>query len=502
MNLFLRAVEAYELWALVYLFTINTIYFCLTFVGFLEMLRYRFVASARALEEPGGAGSSHAPYENSVLVQPVSIIAPAYNEAATVCESVRAMLGLRYPEFEVVVVNDGSKDRTLELLIEHFHLYRSARYYEPKLASKGVRAVYESMDGVPLVVVDKENGGKADSLNAGINVSKYPLFCCVDSDSLLERDALLRIAEPLIEDPDRVLAVGGIIRVANGCEISNGSVATIGLPDSWIARFQVVEYFRAFLGGRVALSSLNSLLVISGAFGLFQKAAVITVGGYSTKTVGEDMELVVRLHRWAREQKRQYKIVFQPDPVCWTEVPESLKILKRQRNRWQRGTIETIWRHRKMIGNPRFGLLGLTALPYFVAFEMLGPLVEITGLVVTAVGAYMGVIDKSAAYLFFAVSVLYGMLLSTASILLEELSTHRYSSVGSLLTLIVCGVLENLGFRQLMTLWRAQAFIDVWRGKGGWGAMERKGFQPTSLEEPVQAAASGTLDSRNVPCNR
>jgi cellulose synthase/poly-beta-1,6-N-acetylglucosamine synthase-like glycosyltransferase len=475
-EIYLQCLLWFEKGILVYLFSINSIYFVLLVIGFFELLRHRYVRrDAR----------DTAALEVSTLVPPISILAPAMNEAATIRESVRAMLMLRYPEFEVIVINDGSKDETLQLLIEEFHLYKSARYYDETLKTHPIRAVYESMDPIRLVVVDKEHGGKADSLNAGLNVARYPLTCAVDSDSVLEQDALLQVGRPFVEDPSRVIAVGGIVRIANGCQISKGQVERVSLPSSWIARFQVVEYLRAFLGGRVAFSSFNCLLVISGAFGVFLKSAVFAVGGYKTDTVGEDMELIVRLHHWARKLKRDYRIVFQPEPVCWTEVPESLRILKRQRNRWHRGTVETVWAHKTMIGRAHYGLLGLFAFPYFVLFEMLGPIVELTGYGLTTIGLLLGVLDWRIGLLFFLVSVLYGMILSTASVVLEELTMRRYPSVRHLVTLIVAGALENFGFRQLLTVWKAQAFLDVFRGNRSWGVMERKGFQ----KSPTQRGA-------------
>ena len=471
---------AYEYGSIIYLFVLSTIYFALMLVGFLEMMRHRFT---RRDEEENSVLTA------SALVAPVSVLAPAFNEAATICQSVRALLMLSYPEFEVIVINDGSTDATLKLLIQEFHLYRSARFFESILPGKPVRAVYESMDPVPLVVIDKENGGKADSLNVGINVARYPLVCSVDADSLLESDALLRVARPFIEDPKRVLAVGGIVRVANGCTAAAGRVLTVDLPKSLIARFQVVEYLRSFLGGRVAFSAFNCLLVISGAFGLFSKAALLAVGGYRTSTVGEDMELIVRLHHWARQKMMDYRIVFQPDPVCWTEVPESLRILRRQRNRWQRGGLETVWLHRSMIGRPRYGLLGLAAFPYFVLFEVLGPVIEFTGYILTLIGLCLGLFDWQIALLFFLVVITYGMILSVDSVVLEELSTSRYPHVRNMLVLVVAGILENFGYRQLLTLWRVEAFWDMLRGKKAWGVMERQGFGRPTVDAIGPAAA-------------
>lgn len=464
-QILLDLLVTYEQWIIVYLFVINSVYFLLLVVGFFELLRYRYAEREK-----------RDVLERSTLMPPISVLVPSHNEAALISEAVRALLRLRYPEFEVIVVNDGSSDETLQLLIREFHLYKSARYYETKLATQPVRALYESMNPIPLVVVDKENGGKADALNAGLNIARYPLICAVDADSLLEADALARVAKPFVEEPGRVLAVGGIVRVANGCDTHAGRVDQVRLPRSWLARVQVVEYLRAFLGGRIAFSSFNSLLVISGAFGLFQKAAVLAIGGFRTSTVGEDMEIIIRLHRWARREGKPYRIVFQPDPVCWTQVPETLRVLRRQRNRWQRGTIESLWLHRSMIGRPRYGVLGLLVMPFFVLFEMLGPLVEVAGYFLTLAGFCAGVLSWNIALAFFFASALYGTILSAASVILEELSTRRYPEVRSLLTLVAASVIENLGFRQLLTLWRALAFIDVFRGKKAWGAMERKGW--------------------------
>jgi cellulose synthase/poly-beta-1,6-N-acetylglucosamine synthase-like glycosyltransferase len=473
---FIQFVVWYEWWVLLYLFAINSIYFILMVVGLLELLRHRATRRDPAQYEA---------MQFSNLMPPISLLAPAYNEALTIRQSVRAMLQISYPEFEVVVINDGSKDDTLRELIEEFDLVPSARYHGGALFTQPVNAVYESRRRIPLVVIDKQNGGKADALNAGINASHYPLVCTVDSDSLLEHDALLQVAAPFVEDP-RVIACGGLIRVANGCEIRNGRVIHTRLSKSWVVRFQVVEYLRAFLGGRIAFSSMNSLLIISGAFGIFSKKVVIGAGGYRTDTVGEDMELVVRMHEYALDQKMEYRVAFLPHPVCWTEVPSSLRILRRQRNRWQRGTLETLWSHRGMFFRPRYGWVGMFGLPYFALFEGLGPLVELTGYVITIVGLAWGIFDWKMAMLFFIAAVLYGMILSTAAVVLEELTLKRYPETKNLFALIAAGILESLGFKQMLTVWRCMAFLDLSRGRKDWGRMERTGFsgpKPRELKE-------------------
>lgn len=443
------------------------IYFLMMALGFFALARY----NARLSRNERDA------LLKSQMVPAVSVLAPACNESATIAESVRAMLNLRYPNHEVVVINDGSKDDTMKLLIEEFRLYRSSRRPLGSIPTKQIRAIYESRDPIRLVVVDKENGGKADSLNAGLNVARTPLVAAVDSDSLIEPDALLAVVKPFLEDPDRTLATGGIIRVVNGCDVKHGNVVRVAAPPLMLCRFQAVEYLRAFLGGRVAFSFLNSLLIISGAFGLFRRDAVLEAGGFATSTVGEDMELVVRLHRLWREKKRDYRIVFVPEPVCWTEVPEKWRVLQRQRNRWQRGTVETLWYHRKMLFNPRYGVLGMFAFPYFVLFELFGPVVELTGIIFTIFGMATGLISRETAALFFVVSVLFGLLLSVSSLVLEEMTMRRYPAPADVAKLFVASLLENIGFRQLITLWRAKGLIDALKGKKGWGEMERRGFQ-------------------------
>jgi cellulose synthase/poly-beta-1,6-N-acetylglucosamine synthase-like glycosyltransferase len=325
-------------------------------------------------------------------------------------------------------------------------------------------------------VVDKENGGKADALNAAVNASRYPYVCAIDADAILEEDALLRVARPVIEEPDVVVATGGIVRIANGCTIDGGRVLDVRLPESRLATLQVLEYFRAFLIGRVGWSRLNALLIISGAFGLFRRSLVETVGGYARETVGEDIELVVRLHRHLRERDERYRIEFVPDPVCWTEAPETMRQLSRQRRRWHRGLGETLWRHRGVAGNGRYGALGTAAVPYFLVFEFLGPLIEVVGLPLIVVWWIFG--QLSAVFLvgFFVVAVLLGILLSLAALVLEEHSFRRHRDGREVARLIGFSVVENIGYRQLIAFWRFLAFFDLARGRDDWGDMRRRGF--------------------------
>lgn len=460
-----NALVWYAGFVLVFFFAINTYYLVLTVAGFWQTLKVfkevRRPDQRRLLRSP--------------LTPPISVLAPAFNEEANVVENVRSLLMLDYPLFEVILVNDGSKDRTLGRLVDAFDLRRSARCFERALPSKKIRGIYESRTYPNLVVVDKENGGKADALNAGLNISLYPLFCAIDADSILESDALLRLVRPFVDAPGVTIAAGGVVRVANGSEIHGGRVHQVRLPRRALPLMQIVEYLRAFLFGRMGWSTGNTLLVISGAFGLFEKRAAIQAGGYATDSVGEDMELVVRMHRTRREQRQAYRIGFVPDPICWTEVPVSFRVLRRQRTRWQRGLIDTLVRHRGMIGRPKYGSVGMVALPGFVMFEMLSPLVELSGYVLLPILWMLGLLSPSGAFVFFVLAIMYTVLVSALAVLLEDMLFRRYPRMGDLGRLLIAAVLENFGFRQLTVWWRVRAFWEYLRGDLSWGAMERRG---------------------------
>ena len=462
---------------LVYFGLLNLVY--LTFTG----LAWRSLAHHLRAR-------SHAPDDEvftSPVTPPVSVLVPAYDEAPTIVESVRSLLALRYPQHEVIVVNDGSKDETLNRLREAFDLVPVRKALRVLLPTAPVRGVYISRSHRNLWVVDKQNGGKADALNAGVNVSRYPYVCAIDADAVLEEDALLRVARPIIADPDVVIATGGIVRIANGCRIDGGRVVDVRLPHSRLATLQVLEYFRAFLIGRVGWSRMNALLIISGAFGLFQRSLVETVGGYSRDTVGEDIELVVRLHCHLRERDERYRIEFVPDPVCWTEAPETIEQLASQRRRWHRGLGQTLWRHRSVMGNRRYGALGIAAVPYFLLFEFLGPVVEILGLPAILVWWLFGQLSFVFLVGFFVVALLLGVLLSLAALVLEEHSFRRHRRGPEVARLVGFALLENIGYRQLVAFWRFLAFYDLARRRGHWGEMARRGFT-AAPEAPLPRA--------------
>lgn len=411
------------------------------------------------------------------LAPPVSIIAPAYNEKATIVHSVQSFLSLDYPDFEVILVNDGSKDESLEVLKKSFRLVASHFFYDDRLSKTKVRGVYQSEIHPNLIVVDKVNSGKADSINVGIGFSRYDLFCAVDSDSILDSDSLVRVALPFIEDPEFTVASGGTIRPVNGSEVKYGRVVKTVLPRNLLARIQVVEYLRAFLFGRVGWNMLNATMIISGAFGLFKKEAVISAGGYRHDSVGEDMELVGSLRRYGVLHDEPTKIAFVPDPICWTEVPSNLSGLARQRDRWQRGLAGTLYRFQDLLFNHRYGWVGWVAYPYFLVVELLGPFVEVCAYVLAIVGLIFGWLRPELVILFFVVDILYGVMMSFSSVLIEESAYHKYPRLVDLMRLMLSAVFEHFGYRQFTTLCRLVGLIKFFMGHRNWGEMKRTGFE-------------------------
>jgi len=456
---------------IVYFAILNVFYLVLSVIAFRSLRTY--VLGLRSLHIDDLVSSSGG--------LPISLLVPAFNEAETIVDSIRSLLTLRYADHEIIVVNDGSSDATLVRLIAAFDLRRIERVPTSSIATRGVRHVYRSRRHPNLLVVDKENGGKADALNAGLNYSRGAIVSAMDADTLLEPDALARVARPFLEDSSTV-AVGGIVRISNGCRVDAGSVEDIRLPNRMLPRFQVLEYLRAFLASRVGWNALGATLIISGAFGAFRRSIVDAVGGFDTRSVGEDMELVVRMHRYCRDQGIDYRITFIPDPVAWTEAPETLSQLSLQRNRWQRGLAQVIARHHGMIGRQRYGLPGVVALPYFVAFELLGPVIELLGWVAFVLSVALGVASMQYIALFLALAVFLGSAFSIAAVALEELSFRRYRRFSDLIALLGVALVESFGYRQLSTVWRLRGLAGAVRRDKTWGEMERSGFERAAAE--------------------
>lgn len=411
----------------------------------------------------------------------VSIIAPAYNEEKTIIENIKCLLSLQYLDYEIIIVNDGSKDSTLATIIQYFGLIKVERAYDLKIPCAKIRGVYQSNNPAyhNLLIVDKENGGKADALNSGINVSRKDLFLAIDVDCIIEPDAILKMVRPFIDDSThKVIVSGGVVRVANSCEVAHGTIVKVNYPENFWARFQVMEYFRAFTIGRMAWTKLNGLLMVSGAFGLFDRDAVIKVGGYDKSTVGEDLELVVRMRKYMYEAGIKHRVAFIPDPLCWTEVPESYKILSRQRNRWTRGAIDTIKKHRKMFFNPKYGIVGMASFPYWVIYEWLSPIIELIGILFLLLVVVLNMYNIKIMALIILFVITFSLLFSTIAIYIEAYTYYKYRGIKYMFLAFLYVFLEMIIYQPANFYFSLTGNFDYFfkRNKKGWGTMTRTGF--------------------------
>ena len=409
----------------------------------------------------------------------VSVLVPAYNEERSIVDSVRSVLALRYPEFEVIVVDDGSTDATFAVLEEAFGLVAIPRVIPDDVPTRGaVLGAYAPSAGGPLLVIRKENAGRcADALNVALNATRTPLVCMVDADSVIEPDALLHVVRPFAEFPDTTVAAGGVIRPSNGVRLRRGSIESVTAPRGLLAQAQVVEYLRAFLLGRVGWTWLNGVLIISGAFGVFRRADVVELGGMHADSLGQDAELVAALHTSLRETKTDYRMVIVPQPVCWTEVPRTRKDLSRQRRRWSHGLVEVLWRQRGAFGRPKFGRYGLVVLPYHLFFELLGPVVEVIGVPVIIAAWWLGLLNAPYALLAFLMSVGFGALLSVVAVVIDELTFHHHDRWRDLGLLLFAALAESLGLRWLQSWWRLRGLFDAINPRrSDWGQLTRTGF--------------------------
>ncbi|GAB3066849.1 glycosyltransferase [Salinicoccus sesuvii] len=412
----------------------------------------------------------------NLFTKPVSILVPAYNEEAGIVESLHSLINLRYPESEIVVIDDGSKDSTAETVIEAFSMERIYPEIIQHIETKKVNRVYQSRLHPKVFMIMKENGGKADALNTGINLARYPYFCSIDGDSILDENSLLKVMRPIIASDGKVVAAGGNVRIANGNDIHFGSLVERQLTRRPVVMMQIIEYLRAFMLGRIFLSRFNMVLIISGAFSVFSKRTVIAAGGYTPGVIGEDMELVVKVHEHLRRTKSDERIEFVPEPVCWTEAPTSLRVLRRQRRRWSQGLIESLWRHKHMTLNPKYGRIGLFAFPYFWLFEGLGALIELGGYIYILVSFFLGDLYVEMALLLMLALILYGSIFSSFSLLLEAWTTKNYTRPRTILIMVLLALLETFWYRPLTLFWRIEGIYNFMRKRHDWGKMERQGL--------------------------
>ena len=456
--------------------------------AFSVIISYIFLSFVSALESNEYIKRNSFVNYNEILsssVSPsISIIAPAYNESLNIIENVRSLLSSHYVNYDVIIVNDGSKDDSLEKLIEAYDLVKVNHLINYQIPTQALReGVFKSTNPAfeKLIVVDKENGGKADALNCGLNISQSKFVACIDVDCLLLEDALQKMIKPFLEVTGvKVIASGGVIRIANACEIKEGKLISVNLPSKFIEVAQILEYLRSFLLGRMAWSRLNGLLVISGAFGLFDKKIAIDVGGYDTNTVGEDMEIIVRMRIRMEEENVNYKVAYIPDPLCWTEAPDNYKILVSQRNRWTRGTIEVLKAHRKIGFNPKYRLLGMLSYPYWFFYERLAPIIEVIGILYFIVLIALDNVKWDFAFAFFLSAYLFTVMFTIIAIFSEELTYHQYKNKGTGFKLLLVALLEPFVLHPFILYAAIKGNIDYYFNKKvKWGEMTRKGMSKT-----------------------
>ena len=405
---------------------------------------------------------------------PVSIVVPAYNEEVTICSTIWSLLSLEYKLYEIVIVDDGSTDETARILQETFHMRQIARPIHRSIPCQMAEAVFESQEfKVPITLIRKRNGGKADALNMGINASKYPYFICMDADSVLQYDSLEKIVRSVIEEGD-VVAVGGAVRPCNGAEIRNGRVVSYHMPNRLLPCMQVLEYDRSFLAARILFDKFNGSIIISGAFGLFKKSVVISAGGYDAATMGEDMELVVKLHVFCREHGIPYRVRYATDAICWTQAPEKLSDLCKQRRRWHIGLFQTMTRHRRMLANPKYGMVGAISYLYFLIYELLSPYIELFGLLTVVIAFAVDLINVPFMILFFAIYVAYSAILSLTAFFARTHTIDLKLRPSDVCKAIGLCALEVSCLRFIMAWTRAMALIGYREKKQVWGKIERK----------------------------
>lgn len=449
-----------------YLLT-NLIYLALLLTAIVSAGRHRARLSSLRLET----------LDDSPFTPPITILVPAHNEEATIVDSVRALLALDYPELQIIVINDGSVDRTLSLLCDAFAMRRTTMLYVPQVPSAPVRGLFTSAGEPRLIVVDKVcSGAKADAANAGLNLATSPYVAVIDADCVLERDALLRIGAHILSSPTDVVATGGIVRVLNGSKVTNGQVSEVRLPKRPVEVLQVIEYLRAFLIGREAWAALNILPIISGAFGVFSREKMLNIGGFRAKAIGEDIDLVIRMHRTLLPEGKPYRMPFIPEPTCWTQVPHSLRALGRQRQRWQKGLLDVLWHNRDMTFRPRYGLFGCLMMPYLWLFELAAPVFECVGLICIVAAAVLGSLSTTFLVQFAFYGYAFATLISIGGVVQEEITYRRYHLWTDVARLLLYCLLEHFPYRQINMCWKLTGMWNYLRGNVAWEKSERTAF--------------------------
>ena len=457
-----------------YFFLTNGSYTILMLMSFAHVWLYQMRIGYAGLQE----------VRESPVTPPVSVIVPAFNEENSIILTVESLLQMDYPSVEIIVVDDGSTDQTLAKLVEHFQLIRMDLICRSRLPCTPPTSFFHNPHIPALTVVSKPNGGKPDALNVGINVARSPYFCTIDADCVLEKDSLLRLMYPVIQSPVNTVISAGIVRILNGCIVKDGQVTDVRLPERAIEKFQIVEYLRSFLFGRVGWNMLQATFIASGAFCIFHRETAIESGGFGHDTVTEDIDVVANVHRLMRAKKRKYRTAFTTDPVCWTIAPHTRELLGKQRRRWQLGLIQTVMKHNDMLFNYKFGAVGILSLPFQTFIEGFGCLVEFGGYILIPLSFLLGLTPLDLFLLFVLLAFVYGTFLSVGGVLLEEITYRRYPRMMDLLRLLAYAALENFGYRQMIVLYRVQGFVQYLRGEKSW-ELVRHTVRTGTEETPV-----------------
>jgi len=465
--------------------------------GTILLVTYALLAIFSMISVRAYAKRDNADQLNTLLSSPlapgITVLAPAFNEGLTIIFNVRSLLTLNYPRYEIIIVNDGSTDNSLEQMIEEFELVAVDFAYNAKIQTRPVRKIYKSSNPAyaKLMVIDKVNGkSKADAVNAGINAASYPHFVCTDVDCILDKNTLLELIKPVMqEEKKRVIATGATLRIANSCEFDQGVMTRMRPPREILPRFQEVEYIRAFVLGKMGWTLLNCVPNVSGGLGLFDKEIAIRSGGYDHSSFGEDMELMTRMCRYAHDNKIDYAIRYIPKTLCWTEAPVTVKIFNRQRTRWARGLAQLMYAHFGMFFNPRYGRMGMIIFPYNFFFELLAPIIEFTGIIYYIVMTIFGLINWPTALILLIFVYTYSVMITTLAILWDQLSFKYYRTWKEVAFLCTTPFMEFFLYHPLIVIFALRGYWYFLTGKKStWGNMQRRGFQQTP--KPAATAAA------------
>ena len=455
-------------------------YIVLSVMGYINIKKYKWQYT----------GIEDEMLKESPFAPGISVVAPAFNEEKTIVVNVHSMLTLDYPLFEVVIVNDGSTDSTLELLIDEFELEETPFAYVEKIRTKPFKRVLKSRNSKydKLTVVDKENGGtKADASNAGINASVFPYFICTDVDCILSRDALLKMIQPILSSSKPIIAVGATMRLSNSCKVDEkGVMISAHPPKGIIPCFQEIEYLRSYLIAKMGWSLINSVPNVSGGLGLFDKAVAIEAGGYDPLSHAEDMDMILRMVAYMRDFSKEYKVVYIPVTTCWTEGPPNLSILNRQRTRWGRGLMQMFLVHRGFLFNRKYGRVGLLLMPYIFIFEFIAPIIEALGIIMLIFFLITNQINFETVYIMFAYIYLLGISVTSLAIVLDLKVAKVYSKFREYLKLIFFSFFEVVIYHPFVTFFNLKGYVDfLSKQKFEWGAMTRQGFTHEKTDSEV-----------------